>query len=153
VVVRRAPCIGGTACRKRASLAGARRRYGTHFSVATWEADVAEALSLGGAELDAAVARAEIAAGQLDVQMTHGGPLIQDDDGEWEAFRPSVNWAHAGPIIERAGIALLSTDPGHCTAAVGAEWADGRLVLTSSPIQLIAVAVAALVLEPRTGLT
>jgi len=103
---------------------------------------MAEAMNLDGAELDAAVARAEIAAVQLDVRITHGGPIIQTDGGDWEAFRPSVSWAHAGPIIEREGIALLSADPGHCTAAVGAEWADGQLVrcrtLRAGPTPLVA---------------
>jgi hypothetical protein len=103
---------------------------------------VTEAMNLEGAELDAAVARAAIAAGRRDVQVTHGGPIIQTRDGKWEAFHPSVNWSHAGPIIEREAIALLSNDPGHCTAAVGAEWAQGQFVrcriLRAGPTPLMA---------------
>jgi hypothetical protein len=103
---------------------------------------MAEAMNLEGAELDAAVARTVIAAGQPGVQMTHGGPIIQTGEGTWEMFRPSVNWAHAGPIIEREAIALLSSEPGHCTAAVGAEWANGEFVrcrvLRAAPTPLVA---------------
>ena len=56
-------------------------------------------------DLDLAAARAEIAAGQLDVKISDaGGPTIQDADGRWERFRPTVNAAHAWPIIERERI-------------------------------------------------
>lgn len=61
-------------------------------------------------ELDLAVAHAEIAAGQLDVRIADSGiPTIQDVEGRWERFRPSVSWAHAGPIIERERISIAST--------------------------------------------
>jgi len=103
---------------------------------------VAKVTDLAGVELDGAVARAEIDEGQLGIKMSHGGPIIQGTDGLWEAFRPSVTWAHAGPIIEREQIALLSTEPGHCVAAIGAEWADGHFagcrVLRAGPTQLVA---------------
>ena len=53
-------------------------------------------------ELHLAIARAEIADGQLDIRIADaGGPTIQDASGRWERFRPSVNWAHAGLVIER----------------------------------------------------
>ena len=62
--------------------------------------------------------------------------------GDRERFRPSANWAHAGPIIERESVALLSADPGHCVAAIGADWVKGQYVrcrvMRAGPTHLIA---------------
>lgn len=77
------------------------------------------------AELDLAVARAEIAAGQLDVKISDGGvPTIQDGSGRWETFRPSTSWTHGGPIIERERITLQCHDGGW-EAYVDTEWSRG----------------------------
>jgi hypothetical protein len=72
---------------------------------------------LEGAELDLAVARAEILAGQLDIRLTEANTAtIRDEQGIWVPFRPSSSWAHAGPIIERAGIAIALAAPHHWTS-------------------------------------
>jgi hypothetical protein len=71
---------------------------------------------LDGSELDTAVARAEIASGALDVRLSDAGrPTIAVDSGRWESFRPSVSWAHGGPIIENQQICLAYTK-GHWAA-------------------------------------
>jgi hypothetical protein len=64
-------------------------------------------------EVDAAVARAEIAGGALDVRLSDTGTPTIMAGGGWEPFRPSVNWAHAGPIIESHEI---------CLACAGGRW-------------------------------
>ena len=53
--------------------------------------------------LDMAVARVGIAAGDVDLKVSDAGraTIFDADSGAWCHFRPSVNWAHAGPIIER----------------------------------------------------
>jgi hypothetical protein len=53
--------------------------------------------------LDVAVARACIAAGDVDLKISDAGraTIFDAESGTWCHFRPSVNWAHAGPIIER----------------------------------------------------
>jgi hypothetical protein len=59
------------------------------------------------AELDLAVAHAEVASGQVDMKISDAGvPTIQNAEGLSETFRPSVSWAHAGPIIAREHISL-----------------------------------------------
>jgi len=64
-------------------------------------------MELDGDALDMAVARAEIANGQRDVRISDAGrPTIQTASGAWEPFRPSLNWHHAGPLIERERIGL-----------------------------------------------
>jgi hypothetical protein len=70
---------------------------------------MAEVRSLAGLELDVAVARAEIAGGALDIRLSDAGiPTIATEDGGWEPFRPSVNWVHAGPIVEREWTAIVA---------------------------------------------
>lgn len=62
-------------------------------------------------KLDLDVARAEIAAGQFDIKIADTGrPTIQAADGRWEPFRPTVNAAHAWPIIERERIDIMWDD-------------------------------------------
>jgi hypothetical protein len=68
--------------------------------------------------LDMAVARAEIASGQADVRIENDGAAIQKGDG-WEPFCPSSNWTHAGPIIERVGIDLVTGQTGRWVANIG----------------------------------
>lgn len=70
--------------------------------------------------LDLAVARAEIAAGRHNIRIADAGvATIQDTDGDWELFRPSSNWTHAGPIIERVGIDLVTGQTGRWVANIG----------------------------------
>ena len=70
--------------------------------------------------LDLAVAGAEIAAGQSNIKITDAGlPIILNAKGRWEPFHPSVNWAQAGPIIERVGIDLVTGQTGRWVANIG----------------------------------
>jgi hypothetical protein len=72
------------------------------------------------ADLDLAVARAELARGGSDVRISDAGvPTIETPDGRWERFRPSTNWAHAGPIIEGVGIDLVTGQSGRWIANIG----------------------------------
>ena len=69
-------------------------------------------------ELDLAVARAEIAAGQFVEISDAGRPTVRDADGLCQPFRPSVNWSHAGPIIERERIQLGAFASGQWAASI-----------------------------------
>jgi hypothetical protein len=70
--------------------------------------------------LDLAVARAEIAAGQDNVRIADAGvATIRSTGGDWQLFRPSSNWTHAGPIIERVGIDLVTGQTGRWVANIG----------------------------------
>jgi nuclear transport factor 2 (NTF2) superfamily protein len=55
------------------------------------------------------------------VRITDAGtPTILGADQQWEPFRPSTNWAHTGPIIERERISLdWDDDAGQWYAQVG----------------------------------
>lgn len=77
---------------------------------------------LTGAQLDYWVAKAE---GFIKTRSEYGDkPLLWDTGGAFfrvdgpvgqlgdERWWPSTNWAHAGPIIERAGLCLLKTAAG-----------------------------------------
>jgi hypothetical protein len=86
------------------------RRRGAHRTV-SWHANhdtgAFRVDDLDYATIDLAVARAEIAAGQMDIDVVQaGGPRILTADGSWEPFRPTVNVGHAWPIVEREGIAV-----------------------------------------------
>jgi hypothetical protein len=71
------------------------------------------------AQLDLAVARAEICRGEWDVRLLNGkSPAILNSKGRWERFRPSTSWAHAGPIIEREFIGL-KCETGRWYASIG----------------------------------
>lgn len=64
---------------------------------------------LEGAELDAWVARA---AGLTESQDSHG-PILVGDDGFWIrpcGWMPSTDWAQGGPLVEREGISIVSSD-------------------------------------------
>jgi hypothetical protein len=94
---------------------------------------MAEVSTLDGLELDIAVARAEIAGGALDVKLSDAGmPTIATESGGWEPFRPSVSWAHAGPIIEAARITLVAQgfEPYHWIALVETDSTGGAGPLT-----------------------
>jgi len=70
--------------------------------------------------LDLAVARAEIAAGRLEIRITDAGrPTVLNAKGQWEPFCPSVNWSQAGPIIERVGIDLVTGQTSQWVANIG----------------------------------
>jgi hypothetical protein len=85
------------------------------------------------AELDLAVARAEIAAGLLDVKLSDAGtPTIQTEAATWEPFRPSCSWTHAGPIIQRDHISLDWDED------AGQWYAQLVHVTESSPMPLVA---------------
>lgn len=60
--------------------------------------------------LDVAVAKACLAAGDVDLKVSDAGraTILDADSGAWCHFRPSVNWAHAGPIIERDWPTIVS---------------------------------------------
>ena len=88
-------------------------------------------------DLDVAVARTEIASGHLDVNVSDAGvPTIQDGDGRWETFRPTMSWAHAAPIIEREHI---STD---WDEDAGQWYAQLAHITESSPVILVAAMLA-----------
>jgi hypothetical protein len=58
--------------------------------------------------LDVAVATACIAAGDMDLKISDAGrATVLDQGGGWVHFRPSVNWAHAGPVVERDWKAIV----------------------------------------------
>src|SRR5262245_28491927 len=85
------------------------------------------------AELDLAVARAELAAGQFDVNVSgRRPPTIQTEAGTWEPFRPCCSWTHAGPIIERDHISL------DCDDDAGQWYAQPGHVAESSATALVA---------------
>ena len=70
--------------------------------------------------LDVAVAKECIAAGDLDIKVTDAGnpaTIFDADRNAWVHFRPSVNWAHAGPVIEGNW---------SCIAAKMREWLGER---------------------------
>jgi len=61
-----------------------------------------------------------MAGGALDVRISDAGvPTIETSDGRWVPFQPSTNWAHAGPIIERVGIDLVTGQSGRWIANIG----------------------------------
>ena len=71
---------------------------------------------LTGVALDWAVAKCE----GVHVSMARGGWFVFDSDAwaefrndynddKLQSFRPSTDWAQAGPIIEREGISVLHT--------------------------------------------
>ena len=73
------------------------------------------------ADLDLAVARAEIASGKLDIKVSdYGFPTIMVDDRQWEPFRPSVHAGHAWPIIEEHWPAIVA----RLHAQHGEGWAN-----------------------------
>jgi hypothetical protein len=93
-----------------------------------------KARGLDSDSLDVAVARTCLAAGDMDVKISDAGrATIFDADGNtWCPFRPSVNWAHAGPVIERDWRAIVSK----LHEWLGARWdtshafqGDGRQLL------------------------
>jgi hypothetical protein len=68
-------------------------------------------------ELDLAVARVAINAGERCIRISRAGrPLILNSNGRWEPFHPTSNWAHAGPFIEVERISLRP---------IGEGWAAG----------------------------
>lgn len=82
--------------------------------------------------LDLAVAKIAVTAEGLDIEITDAcHPTIRDAKGRREPFRPSTNWAHAGPIIERERIELLIGSGGRWVAQMGKRacpMADSPLV-------------------------
>jgi hypothetical protein len=76
-----------------------------------------EAVILDGIELDIAVASAEIARGDSGIRLSDAGlPTIVGLVSRSEPFRPSLSWAHAGPIIERERISVGYASPGRWLA-------------------------------------
>lgn len=71
-----------------------------------------------GAELDAAVARAARQGLTFELR---GEPLMCFVDGA--VFAPSTEWAHGGPIIERAAIELVPGETSDDEPAPGVWWA------------------------------
>jgi hypothetical protein len=83
------------------------------------------------ADLDLAVARAEIAAGQLDIKLSdYGFPTIMVDAERWEPFRPSVNAAHAWTIIEEHWPAIV--------LSLHRQYGDGWANLMARDVPLLA---------------
>lgn len=74
--------------------------------------------------LDVAVARACIAAGDVDLKISDAGraTILDADDLTWGHFRPSVNWTHAGPIIERDWRAIVCK----LREWLGDEWGESK---------------------------
>ena len=99
---------------------------------------------LTGAALNWAVAKCE----SLLVSRSNGGSLVFDsyqdcppegavndyNDGRWQCYHPSTNWAQGGPIIERE-IIMLDYDAAH-------DWEardfDSQQILAHGPTPLIA---------------
>lgn len=86
---------------------------------------------LTGTALDWAVAQAEglLAFGyRTDWERF----AVEDSDGNAEGFMPSTNWAQAGPIIEREGIALYLYGAGEWNAHTGGREFNGPTPLIAA---------------------
>jgi hypothetical protein len=91
--------------------------------------NITELLRLEAEALDIAVAHTAIAAGATDIIVDDSGrAIVTYRDGGWEEFRPTVNWEHAGPIIERAELGMAPANSG--------GWLAHRAPVSGSVLQL-----------------